>query len=449
MIPTASIVVVDDNLDDLEAIVSSLQGLGAACLPIHVENAEPKLAMPLKNVQIIFFDIVYLQTVTTPPQVYDVAANVLGKVIRDDNGPYVLITWSTRHTDHGEFMERLCNTYPNIPPPAASAALKKEDFTGAGKTSPSRPAQLRTQIKKILTDCPQVNTLFIWQQAALEAAGSVAGTVLDMVKREDRFMGNPGPSLECILNAVVREAVGPGNVAKDRLRALNEGLGPILLDRLTHASVSDQKTKTTLRNAIPKPEVPPHLPSGVKPLLNNMHSCSFKLLNGTEPGERGAVCTLPDAFSGKNFVKLAGMNQSAALIRFLVPKEKNNPPKWEKLKKVSEWMLVGLTAPCDEAQKNATHLRRVALALEVPNPLPDCLKLPQMSSPAIACTPIYLFDGQERQLFFNWLFVTAVPNAMWEGSNVKFRIRDPLISDLGIKFTSHAARLGHTSFDRT
>lgn len=325
MIPRASIVVVDDDQDDLDAIVASLRGLDAACLPVHVVEAEPKLAAPLKNVQIVFFDILYLPGVMGGPAAYDTAAQVLGKVITKDNGPYVLITWSTINTNHDEFMERLNSTHPGIPPPAASAALKKEDFTGARSTSPNKLVRLRTEIEKVVSRCPQVSALFIWQQAALEAAGSVAGTVLDMVERKDRFMGTPGPSLERILNAVVREAVGPENVAKDRLRALNEGLGPILLDRLTHASVSDKKTITTLKNAIPNPEVKPSLQSAVKFFLNNLHSISLKLLDGTEPGERGAVCTLPDAFSGKNFVKLAGMNQSAALKRFLEPKGKIIP----------------------------------------------------------------------------------------------------------------------------
>ena len=446
MIPTANIVVVDDREEDLSAIVSSLWKMNAACLPIHVVGGIPNISRPLKGVQIVFFDILYTPTVPSGAAAYDSAADVLRRVIADDNGPYVLITWSTVSIDHDEFMTRLSDVHTDVPPPAASAALSKAKFSAGAKTGEKKLDELRRDIQKVVAKCSQVDALFVWQESAQEAARSVCGSILNMVDRNERFTGGAGASLERLLRAIVREAVGKTNVERDRLRALNEGLGPILLDRLTHTSASNSSSKKILRAAIPDPKPTPKLSGPEITSLNNMHSFSFTNPSGVSLGERGAVCTLPDALKGNGFWTFSGMRQHEAFKYFVVAKGTGTTPNWNVLKKNFEWVLVGLTAPCDEAQAKATHLRRVALALEIPDPIPSKFKRVAENSPATADTPAYFFDGMQRKLVFNWLFVSSVAQGKWIGSIVRFRIRDPLMSDLGTKFTAHAARLGHIAF---
>ncbi len=73
MIHPAPIIAVDDDPDELDAIVRALRSLDTACLPVRVQGTKPDLKAPLHGVRLVFFDINYLPGVSTEVAMFEVA----------------------------------------------------------------------------------------------------------------------------------------------------------------------------------------------------------------------------------------------------------------------------------------------------------------------------------------------------------------------------------------
>ena len=133
MLHSPSVIAVDDRADELRAIVAALEALDVACLPILVDSLKPNIERPLRGVRVVFFDINYLPAASSPKLVFEAAAQVLLRIISPDNGPYVLVTWSSKSDLHDELMAYLADNVSELPAPALSAFLPKEQFVIIGQ----------------------------------------------------------------------------------------------------------------------------------------------------------------------------------------------------------------------------------------------------------------------------------------------------------------------------
>lgn len=447
MIPKARIAVVDDDKVALNAIVEALRKLSVACLPVLVKDAQPDLKKPLDNIQILFFDIGYLPG-ASPITTYDTAANIMEMVISDVNGPYILITWTSMGAIHDDFMDRLAQVHGNIPPPAVSFSLRKEKFIYANASNKYRHAQLAKEIENKINTYSQIQALMLWQEWADSASRDVCENILQFVDRGKRFSGNSSDTLKRILKAIVRQSVGADHAARDLLYAINEGLGPILLDRILHKSKPDRRITKIFKSAIPELEKRINLKKEEKYKLNSLHLYSFSGLEGIKPGDRGAVCTLPKAeYSTKKLYSRFGESKRQIYKRFISAKGDNNNPNWQKIYSICNLYLIGIDPACDQVNPKV-KMDRVALVLECPNDIPGFKWVE--SRERIYNTPIYIKKDSDifYKLVFNWLLVTTVSKHLWENSNVLFRLREPLINKINAEFARHAVRLGHIDFDQ-
>ena len=451
MIPQPSIVATDDNEQHLGAIVKCIQQMGAACLPILFEDGKLKVPRALTAVRLLFFDLHYVPGTPAGPALYDVAAGVLEKVIGQGNGPYVLITWSSHESEHDKFLQHVLNNFENIPPPATSAFLDKGPFIAGGnpdaEISGDQLKALADRVRNIVDTIPQVSAMMHWEDAGRAAAGDVITSLINLVPREECFLGRSGDELERLLLTIARAAVGKENVEGDRIFAINEGLAPILLDRLIHTTEARKKEALDIWG-----EALSDLNRSVKlrpeqtASLNARNLISSRDLIGVVPGDRGAVSTLCDQLDGDGFQEAFGVEKRELFGKYIDLKEQegNKQALREEFLSTAHWRLVGSRAACDQAQQRGVTLKRVCLALEVPGRFLEAFN--QKDHGAAFYSPLFMLNDEVVTLIFNWHYAVALTAAHLNSSQVAYRLREPLISQVTTCLHIHGLRPGIISY---
>ena len=373
MIPQASIVATDDNRQHLNAIVNCFEMLGTACLPLQYLDGELKIVRKLTSVKLVFFDLNYVPGVPSGPMLFDIAAGVLQQVVQPNNGPYVLVTWSSHADEHQEFLRHVCVNCPEIPPPSASTFLDKIPFisgsgSGAGIQG-EKVVEMARVIAEMIDSIPQVAAMLHWEETGRSAAGEVISSLVELIPRECCFLGKSGRPLEDLLLKIARTAVGKNNVGGNRLAAINDGLGPILLDQLMHTTEGrQQELRAVWERALPDLDRDVGLTVEQVGELNARTLVSSRDVTGVAPGDRGAVCTLGERLQGAVFTDTFGMDSRTLVGSFvaLKPNERMLDEARERFLGECQWRLVGSRAACDQAQGHGDVIKRVFLALEVP-----------------------------------------------------------------------------------
>jgi hypothetical protein len=375
-----SVVAIDDRPEELNAIVNALRLLDIACLPILVDGIKPNIAKPLTGVRLVFFDINYLPAGLSETAMYEVAATVLTSVLAPENGPYMLVTWSSKSDHHDALMAHFASKVDDLPTPAMSACLPKEKFLTAGTPSAAaastgaeahpeqlnvnqqvtsarpddsasqvgestKPVQseshapstgetvnsaqvgnetgsgdgtsLRDEIKSKLTEHPQLEALMHWELAVRRASGDVVNSILDLFPRKDRFEKSCGPRLETVLTHMAGAAVGKKNVASNRQAAISEALTPILYDRLTHLPPSLDEAALWSR-AIPLGDDIQRPLAEQTAKLNALSLIAFPAPGQevAEAGDRGAVFQLAGGVA-EYFIQRTGISKIDLMHEFL------------------------------------------------------------------------------------------------------------------------------------
>lgn len=451
MIPAPTIVVVDDRKDHLDSIAVCLNRMGYSCLPVWYQNGklytggDKEFVSPLNSIQLLFTDIEYLSGLSKT-DTFGMVTTVLEQVLAVDNGPYTLITWSTFPDQHDELMSYLSTELSSaIPAPAASALLDKNEFLIGGADSGNFDHKaLAQKIRAITEDKAEVNALVRWADDARTASGEVVLSIMRLLSRETLFAGGGGEQLVKLLSAIALEGGGK-NASVDRTSAMNEGLGPILIDRLMHATHEHrEQTEDAWQSAIPDPIAAGRLEAPEKAALNTMTSISNHDIEHVQVGSRGAVCSLSDEFaSNEAFIQRFGLSSPDLVWEFLELKgpHRNNPASKTEVENAVVWKLVGYSAACDHAQKNVPqNLKKVFLMLEVHENLnSDLYRI--RNKGAVLKLPPFNHEGRLKIFVFNWHYTISVTGE-FDGSIVDCRLREPLVTWLINEYHKHGSRLG-------
>ena len=457
MIPRPSIVILDDKKEHLELLTEALHGNGYAALPVLFENGRPQLSEPINTIQILFLDIHLVSGMSAGTQAYATVAYALEKIIAPDNGPYILISWSTYPDEHNQLMEYLLeNLTDEFPSPATSARLDKNLYLGGS-------GNLIQDAIETAVAIPQVTALLEWCSAGRIAAGEVITTLLRLIPKEDRYTGASGPQIGRLLAAIARE--GTGTNAKDDLTsAMNEGFGPILMDRLFHStSVHREYMEDKWKSAISVSVIsnPKGNPLSIDEILqlNTMTAISTHDIENVTAGQRGVVCNFPvgteiDSIFREKF----SCTRKDLLCKFadLMPKEDREAGKLSHSQKKTmknefmekcEFRLVGLSAACDHAW-NKVPVKKLLLALEMPTDFDN--NFYAKKDLANYDSPIFRSPHNDRgvRLIFNWRYYFSCAEDLigWEAI---YRLREPLISNISTTYHTFGFRLGIPNYDKS
>lgn len=240
----ARIVVIDDKLEHLTAIVQTFNSMGTSCLAVQYDASTGVPEGHLRGVRALFLDLHLLDG--TPSSAdekhFGMLADILANGIVPDGGPYVLVLWTENPEKFENFKrfleERLFTANPHTRP-LSFASLNKTEFISAKTGNPETGPKLIEAVRAMTEGNPQLNALLAWERDVMAAAGSTLSTILDLVPAAERTAEAGSEPLNAILSLLAREQVGKGNVSNDVRSAITSVLAPILADRIMNRNPAE------------------------------------------------------------------------------------------------------------------------------------------------------------------------------------------------------------------
>ena len=240
-----------------------------------------------------------------------------------------------------------------------------------------------------------------------------------------------------LLRNLATAAAGESHVEKNRFRAVNDALLPILADGIAsmHSREIDNKLWQDALGA---------LNAGHKLKLEEVASLN-RLLHIALPGpnddkgERGAVIDLPEEFLGEKFeafeatFDLTYKDAMEKQFRCCWTGEGNDPARW---------VLVQTQAACDYAQKQPGPLP-FHLGLYLPKSRSTANNTPPA---ALWCSPCFEYDKKFYYLHVNARFPMSLSKEKLKQTELLFRLREQILNNLIYQIHIYGARPGYISF---
>ena len=225
-LPPPRVIVIDDDEKHLAGLTRGLNRLEMACIPVRFSD-EPEEIPQCPHVRIIFADLRLF-----PGPETDAAAHfaTIGSLIEDSikpSGPYIIVVWTSYPQDAEgleSFLEQRLDTAVK---PLAVTSLDKADHIDEDEVR--NVTALAGAIRQILADEPHVAALLDWEGRISRASADTVTSILQLAQSaERRSPDGIGESL-----ARLAKAAAGTHVDRDRFRAVNEALLPILADRIS------------------------------------------------------------------------------------------------------------------------------------------------------------------------------------------------------------------------
>ena len=429
-LPAPRVIVIDDEREHLEGLVQGLNQYGAACLPVHF-TGEAAID-PYPQVRVIFAD---LHLSGGPPGDHARDFSMIGGLIEETiqpSGPYFIVLW-TKYPDEADKLNNyLAKGLQSVTKPFTVQALDKKDYLDS-QGDVKNPEELVEAIEQVVAKQPQAGALLNWEERVLGAAADTISSIAAMAESA-AGEADSGGEVGRLLGRLAVGAVGSKHVEKDRFRAVNDALLPILADRI--ASMRSQDTDNELwRNALEGAGAGSRLTRDEAAKLNRLLHIAPSTPDD-DRGERGVVILLPEEFLGKAFMRTFDLTATEAM------EDQFGCKRSEEDDDQVRWVLVQTQAACDHAQNQ-------------PGPLPFHLGLCLPASrnrkrkkPPVALwrSPCFEYESGASFLHVSARFQVSWPRNRARRETPLFRLREQLLNDLIYHLHGYGARPGIISF---
>lgn len=430
MLPAPKIVVVDDNADDVYAIVEGLAALGTTALGVHYSpdlDALPRLA----GVRLLFLDLHLSGTGDSEQQIKN-TIGILESFLTPDNGPYAIILWSGHILGYFEsFRDQVKRRLNSHLLPLQIVPLDKNEFIepGVGRRHLVNLDGLKTRIQEQIGCCPQLAALLAWEEGVSQAASDTVRQIFWMACR--RNSDDAADGINKVLGELAAAAVGRKNAEENIFRGVNEVLVQVVADRLQHRSAGHE-TDELWRRAVQLGER--SVPSEEDGALLNrfIHVEDGSLLDRVEPWERGSIIGLEST----KLPDLWGLPSEELLKEFCLATSQPSS---------MEWIMVQVQPPCDQAQKNRGLLPYVLGLIGVGI---SKSKRGEISGRKHLWLSPPLSSGNEIiYIVLNLRFVVGLTqHSELLKKPVRMRVRDQLLAEISHELHSYSGRPGVIRF---
>jgi hypothetical protein len=442
MIPAPRIAVIDDEAEHIKAIRESLEQMGTSCLPVLVEAGRPSVNEQVSGIRLLFLDVHLINPVMEGAALFDANGAILKQVLSEQNGPYVLVVWTSDKAKRDGLLEHLSDHYPEIPKPLASILMAKEDFLSNGIFDIQK---VSSRISELLQENPQATALLHWENAVAMAAGRLIGSLTDFVDRKQLFLGAANEDLRQVLTAIAQSAVGLKNVSANELASINEGFMPLLFDSLIHLPDAEGLQKEKWANAISEPDVPARLDAGKKAKLNTMYHLA-RDVDSLKIGDRGAVYEIKKQ---EIIASLFPGFWPEHILKAYFDCHNANADSLKKLRELVAWCLIGLRPACDQAQPKPGMYRVVLASMTPENFKIDGVRDLKESPGRYRSVALNSGGDDGFVLGLNFNFLASLAGCQFDSFELSpsWRLRDSICIEIESKFASHASRPGIIRFD--
>ncbi len=427
MMLSPKIIAIDDDKSHLDALVSGLNELRLANIPIHYSNDKTTPYDMVNHVRVLFSDLHLLgNDEQNKEKHFAVISVLLDELVSVENGPFVLILWTRYAGQAHELKSYLDNRLEQKKCPVAVIAVNKNKYITADgrlKTDCNLLGALTDSINKN----PQIAALIDWEARTLRAAGITLATVDSLIPDDKRNSQDYPKQLNALLSQLASKAMGDRHVDSDKMQAINQAITPIFSDSLVHLPVSANQ-KLVWKNAFRHPAGEPKLAVGAR--LNRMIHTST--LSGNKPHrERGAVLKI--TWDDSRLKREIGYNISEVKKHF---KFKNDQFEGQE-----GLYFLQIQPACDYAnhdQKFLPYVLGIAAkkgGFSTKKPSQDIYEFPGID-----------FDDQCYVFRISANYLTRFSHNKFRQTSVWFRFREEILNQVAFNVSKQMARPGIYSF---
>ena len=433
------LLVIDDREDEGIKISKALWAAGlAARFFQYDERALMRAARrKLSGVRVIFMDINLLGGPMGNEQTsFAAVQQSILSLLHDDNGPYLLVTWSSHDDYAARLFDHLGQRLPEHLKPAATARLDKADFQGR------RGARLKGAVEERLAGADFFALLWAWESTVFESTAYVASLVTKLALEVgvDRKA-----AVGTVLKALALADAGKQLSAKNAVRSYSSVLNHILMD-CTEARRPHKADPAVVAKLI-------DLPDGPKRALWKRRT--NRMINIDEVAHPdahapGDVFPYP-AHGARSRKPLPNIEHAGFILENFISadfaKGKADAVA-QKAALAANWklILVETTPPCDHAQaKPGWH--RYAVGVEIPEADLGKGNAVKQAHNLMTLPPIQLSgDAHAIVIVLNSrLTVSLTPKDTRRVGDRKYRLRTQLLGDVIGWISRQQSRVGYLS----
>jgi len=432
MLPSAKILVVDDESEDVQAIIKGLNALGSPAVGMHF-TGESKLP-PLPCLRLAFLDLHLLPGGASTRQQIRQTVGVFASCLTPENGPYAIILWSKHVDELKQFRDVLVERFKkeDLPLPLSMEALDKGQYLVTREHREVRELEsFQQEILDRIQRNPQLAALLGWEEHVSRAADDAIRQLFQIAGSTESGSAS-SDEINHLLGELAVASAGLANARQNVFRAANDVLVSVVQDRLIHRSATDE-TRDLWKRAVTDLKAKSGLSDEASGRLNRfLHFETGEQLVTTRPWERGSVLAL----TKEDFQTLGGVTPEA------IWKDDLELESSESIR----WLTVQVQAPCDQAQQREGLLPYV-LGLSFLKPSSKS-KLSKISKKKhVWLSPCLEADGKIRYLAFHFRFVQGLTREAVEEFEVHIRLREQILAELTHELHSYANRPGIIRFD--
>lgn len=458
MINMPSIVIVDDNQDELNNIQNAFFSAGIPCLPIryisdHENSGIDHLAIDHINPRIIVTDInLQEQPGANAVNLVGPIADLLKKLVK--TGPYALFFWSKHDRLVEDIMTLLEQRFFNeLNLPIHYGCIEKSKFS-----RPEKASELKEHVKGLVSENKLFNAIFSWEQRVSNAAGEALSSLYRLTRpltlgNDQRYTNLHVSEMEKTLAIIGNQTLGEQNAKDYPGEALDGGLAPVVYDRLRVMSA----TNDTWKDAVPDLGVKLKTPEGIKAALNSFYHVET-VDEDFSKSCRGVFVELnPEIRGSSKFHQKLGVDINTLINEEFITiiSTKNAQEDNVKNAKIRDDIILGfieISAECDQAQRK-TKLHRYALTALIPIEHVGAAKA--KAHDGIYRLPEILINDKKYIVKVSFKYqIGTKPETLvseeryinkWLG-NPKFRLRNQILSEISFLSAQYSSRPGIISF---
>lgn len=431
MIENNRIIIVDDNIDHLKQLRKIFYDHGIGCKGFLYDGFTFPLK-PLQGVRFAFFDIHLNQAGDINSTLKDAISNY----IHIDNGPYILIFWSS-HTDNIDefirFVNRENDDFKNKLKPICLTSIDKADFLDPQK-------DLEGKVDSIIsTDLAKCIIRF--DESVLIAAQQTLNRIFSIIPFPDEWGKSSNFNTICrdVFSKIAETTYGLTHAQDCPDMAIKEAIVPIFKHILLHNEDSYwSEYLTPLQNAHKSNDLKFPNSFSIEKLNSILHIDDYNLEKKTI-FDRGAVCPFETEGFENNFSEFFGITYNEWFaVTF--------PGVKRTMRECTIPIAVEFSAACDYSQ-NKKRTNKYVLGALFPADLKNQIKQERKGEFVFLLPFNFEFADKPNSigLNFNYTFTITQERNPLGGSPI-FLLTKELMDTIGHRYASHVSRIGFTSF---
>ncbi len=437
---SSRIIVVDDKEDEGLKITRMLwkAGLSARFIVYNEKDFIENGIQQSEGVRVVFMDVILIEANIPEdgPKIFSAVQGLLQKLISSENGPYVLITWSSYDKQAEALFSYLQERMPANQQPTNYKRLNKEEFMG------EKPSDLFAEVQNCIKDLGVISCLVEWESGVQTAVSGTIQSLGDIALELTR--NTRDDAMKQILWTLAKAEAGKTLNENNAVIHLYTILSSLLSDRIMNAGFPKGNMCEQLDGSDECEKSGNAWHRGI----NTMLHLDFPSAPGLSPGNSYG-------YPESRYDLLDPKLKEDKFLRGHFMCYLNDWSKAEKkeLACACQLLLTDITPPCDHAQ-DKTAWRKYVVATKIPiEYLSSCYiynkELKQRNIGHLCGDYLWMtpeFEKEEDGLFaivFNARFIISLPKAELKDQQPLFRIRQPLLSDMIGWLTRQSSRLGH------